>query len=357
MIYCRQCGKELNDNATFCTDCGAPVQSASPYAAPTPAYPMMPAPYPQSTHITFANSYLGIVMLAVLLFISLIAGTAASSMFVSPMNLLNILQTFLYSGLLALAVSLTARSKGPDLSVGSTITLSGILVAKTVTLSGSLIAGLLLALVICAAIGALNGVLTVYLKLPAIVVTAVMFFVVWSVCRMVSGSQVLFLKSGELQAMSHSFVIPVLLLLVCFGGVFVLIARTKLGVPLAGREKDKSFVYVLAYLVSGVLSALAGLLLMARLQVVVPYLGYDKLIFAIFVAGCAMSSRLFDSRYLPAVIAIGAALIWSVISNVLNILSIDAYIQLMVNGIIAIAFAAIAFVNWRNTRKLSPGIN
>ncbi len=43
MKFCNMCGKEIADNAAFCSDCGAPV---TPVQTPTTEVPTQPAPQP-----------------------------------------------------------------------------------------------------------------------------------------------------------------------------------------------------------------------------------------------------------------------------------------------------------------------
>ena len=44
-MYCKNCGAEIADGSTFCTQCGAPVQQAQPQAQPQP----QPQPQPVYT--------------------------------------------------------------------------------------------------------------------------------------------------------------------------------------------------------------------------------------------------------------------------------------------------------------------
>lgn len=34
MVYCSKCGKQMDDSATFCSGCGAPLQNQINYAVP-----------------------------------------------------------------------------------------------------------------------------------------------------------------------------------------------------------------------------------------------------------------------------------------------------------------------------------
>jgi len=90
--------------------------------------------------------------------------------------------------------------------------------------------------------------------------------------------------------------------------------------------------------------------------VVVSWTGLNYEIFAVFVFGCVASSRVLDNRFSPAVIALAATLLWGMISNVLNLLDIGAYIQQFITLLIAAAFVVIAVVNILAARKAPPGM-
>lgn len=71
MVFCKHCGTTLADGATFCTNCGAPVEQAPQqgyvppqqsygyaqqpnYAAPQPGYGYAPQPAPQPSGLSVA---------------------------------------------------------------------------------------------------------------------------------------------------------------------------------------------------------------------------------------------------------------------------------------------------------------
>lgn len=348
MIYCKYCGNELNESATFCTECGAQVQAGEAGYAQTAAYSAAPH------RCTFLNSFLSLILFALLLFALLLLGLLSSPYFLLPQNLGNIIRYFAILLPLALAAVLTTRAKGPDLSVGSMMLLSAIIIAKTTAESGSWATGLLLAVAICAALGAVNGALTVYARLPALAVTGAMFIVVWLLSRALT-SEVIPVQNQFLSSIT-SFGFGILLFcVICFAAAFLLIALTRLGTPMIHRERKKEFIHMLAYIVSGVFAALAGLLMLSRIQAASPMIGYSYIILVIFVSGCVASSRLFDNRFVPAVIALVAVLLWSLMNNVLVLLSVSAYTQLIISVVIAAAFGVAALINWAAARKAPAG--
>lgn len=358
MNNCSHCGKELNDNAAFCTDCGVSVNQPQQAVYAPMAYNVAPPYAPTAyntptTHHTFLNSYLGIILFAMLFFIFLLTGLIASPHFLVFQNLSNVLRSAVIMLPLALSAALTTRAKGVDLSVGSVMALSSIIIAKTIESSGSWVTGLLIALAVCAAIGAANGALTVYLKLPALAVTAVMYFIVYGICRLMA-SMPIRATNDSLNALSNSTLGTLVFCVLCVAAAFILIMLTPLGKPMIGREKKKEPSYMLAYIVGAVFASFAGLLFVSRVQMALPSLGYNYAIFAAFVAGCIASSRLLDNRYTPAVIALAATLIWSIMINVLTLLSIDSYTQLIFIVLITAVFVALAITNWATARKTFP---
>lgn len=352
MIYCRQCGTQLNDNSTFCTSCGAPVQQP-PYTQaaynPAPAYAPQAYTRPATQH-TVLNSYLGIILLSVAFMTFLFTGVGTNSHFLDLMNISNFMNTFAFMLPLALAAALTTRARGADLSAGSVMLLSQMIIAKTIESSGSWVVGLLIALLACAVIGTVNGFLSVYLKLPALAVTGVMFFVVYGITRLITVMPIL-VSDFTLAAFSRGSVGMLIFSLLILAAAFMLNMLTSLKTPMFGREKKKEISHFLVYIVGSVLAAFSGLLLLSRLQMAIPYVGYDYVIFTLFVSGCIASSRLLDNPYAPIPVALAAALTWCIKNNVLLLLAVDMYTQLIISILLTAIFGALAIINWTASRK------
>lgn len=197
---------------------------------------------------SFVDSYLGLVVMGAVLVIILMVGSL-SEVFFLPMNLHNVFLQFAPYAAIAFAVILTTRAKGPDFSLGSIMAFSGIVIAQSIDGFGS-IGGLFLALVICAVIGLINGVLTVYLRIPAIVVTVIMSAIVRIMTMTLSGGAMLPLHLESLDIT----IAAVMLLVVCFAAAFLLICFSKLGIPLRERDSkprpiNKYVVATLVYLI------------------------------------------------------------------------------------------------------------
>lgn len=447
MVYCMQCGKELNDDAVFCTECGnrlAPIDSPEPVqiqasaaasdtVMPQPAYmqtdePMkaahmeMPepacdpvmsesaqpsltneaqpfafapmAPPPMASHTeappvphnplpyrgvfpeaepmepasskanarnrkaiasmhssgprvyTFLNTWLGLILIFVLLGATAILGVV-TPMFFEYTNLMNVLKQCGIYALIAMAVVLSTRARGIDLSIGPMMGMSAAIIAQTMLMGSPLLNGVLLAAAAALVLGLINGFAAAYLKVPAVIVTLVSGIVVGGVnMALTQGQMLAVMFSGTVQVYGSESPIGILVLL---GAVFViaylynLLSRT--GRPMFNREKEHALIsYIFAYVASAEIAAAAGFVLLVRLQTAMPTLGTGYEAYIVFVFASLMASRAFDNRFIPVLIALVPAVIWGVLTNIFGLWGVIAYYQPVVYGGLALVFLLAAFV-------------
>ncbi len=350
MANCTRCGKPLRDDDTFCSGCSAPVRQPAqmpvkPLTSSVSYTPEGSLPIEQ----TVLHGYSGPVLLF-MAFITFLFTGLENMYFTTPGNFSTMIHWFAYLMPLGLSAAITTRAKGLDFSVVSLMTLSPLIIAKTMEGSGSWVVGLLLALAACAAVGAINGALTVYFKLPALAVTAVMYLIVWLICSLISSVPI---KASHYALSQLSQIAPGMLifLFLCFAAVFTLIMLTPLGTPLFGRKRKKESSHMLAYIVSSVLGALSGLILLAYRQEATPYLAHANIILIGLVSGCTVSSLLFDNRFAPAPIALAATAVYIMAMNVLTMSGIHVVMQMLILTLLAGIFIALGIANWRATRN------
>ncbi len=377
MSYCNQCGKEMDEDMSFCVFCGAPVPTAraaeSRPAVPEVTYAAPSSPAPQLAYNTappvysappaygisapaaprpsnFVSSYLIIVVLAGFFVITLGTGIILTSNFVMPQNLLNVFRQICIFGPVAFAMTITARAKGPDISIGSMMALSSIIIALTFrSFGGSLILSGLISIVLCGAVGLLNGVLTTYLRIPAVITTLLTSILIQGVCLMLAGGGLIQANYPILQYIAVGTIggLPVgaiVLLLVAFIAAFLMILLTKLGVPMHKREKKSERSYMFAYMASAIIASLTGLFLLARTGGAHASFGSGYEPYLLTVFACVTGSRILDNRVAPAIFAIAPAIFFAILSNLMNLLAADYYTQLIVNGVIALIFIVIAYI-------------
>jgi len=247
-----------------------------------------------------------------------------------------------FYGALAFAVALTARAKGPDLSLDSVVIFSSIIMAQSINNSGSWFGGLMLAIIICGVIGAINGLLTVFLKIPAIIVTIVISAITSYIGYVLTEGRpilVAFPWFGE------TTIGALIVLAVTFFIAFLLNKMTKIGVPMKSRSRKVEFSYMLAYVASAVIAAIASFYMLSRMRSVQPTTGSRNEIFILFVFACVFSSRTLDNAILSIIYAAAPTLAWGILSNVLIILDCNTFIIGIITGVITLAFLIIAYIS------------
>ena len=312
---------------------------------------------PGKQKITFANSYLSIILLAVIFLLLLVLG-ALNVVFFSGPNLLNVFRQFAMIGTMGFAVTLSIRAKGPDLSIPSVMALSSIIIAQTFSNSGSLFVSIIIAVFIAMIIGCINGALTVFARIPAIFSTLITGIVIHFVCYQLTGRQPIYVQDNTIKTFATATVsgIPLgalALVIVSFLAVFLLILFTKLGVPTYQRTKKPTTIGFLAYIISACLAAIAGFFMLSRVGAAFPNISSGYGLYILFVFGCIASTRLIDNRYAPALYAFAPPLVWVFFINIMNLTGVASYWQIIANVMITLPFLIIAFINWYGQYKKS----
>ncbi len=215
-------------------------------------------------------------------------------------------------------------------------------------------AGTAVALAVGAIVGLINGIGTALLRIPSFMMTLGMSSVVFGVALYLSGGVPVYgLPESFGQTFGYGYFLgvpaPVLMVLVAIAVVYVLLEWTRYGrhlyaiggnpraATLSGVRTER--VTILAFVLSGVLSALSGVLLTARLGTGESSIGTTfplESIAACVIAGAALTGGV--GRTL-AVVA-GTFLI-VMVQNGMNLMQIGAYAQTMVVG--ALLIFAMAF--------------
>ena len=259
-----------------------------------------------------------------------------------------------------------------DLSVGKIASLCGILsgmmmvyyhINPWVALATALICGLIF--------GAINGLIITKLRLNSMVATIGMQGVygginlVLTKGKAITGipEEIYFLGKGNLGPIPMPFIFCIGVLIV----VLFLVKKTKTGryiyaignsreaAKILGINVDK--IRVMLYSVVGLISALAGILYVARLGSSQSAIGENwpmNSIASSVIGGIALTGGIGN----PAGALIGAAII-SIIQNMIVLLGVNVYWQSAVSGfvvVIAISFSSIsAILAERRARKIKVG--
>ena len=277
-------------------------------------------------------------------------------------NLLTIsLQTSMIA-ITAIGMTFTLITAGVDLSVGGVAALSGALAAGLATRNGlGTYPAILLALSIGALIGALNGAMIVWGRIPPFVATLASMAVargltlVYTQGKPISGldAQFTFL-SGKI----GSIPVPLLILVVVAIAAFVSLHRSVFGTyvfAIGGGEETSRLAGIQpgkvkfgVYIISALCASLTGILLTARLWSAQPNsaVGLELDAIAASVLGGASLSGGAGS----VIGAVAGSFIIGVLSNGLNLLEVQSYNQQVIKGLVFIAAVMMDYLLKRRWR-------
>ncbi len=279
-------------------------------------------------------------------------------------NFLNLLRQASFNGLIAFGMTCVILSDGIDLSVGSTFALSAIICAELIV--GGVPTGLamLISLVVGTALGVISGVLVTKGRLQPFIATLITMTAYRGLSMIITdgkpisrlvasieteGGQFLFkavgkgnLEFGPEKNPWFSIPIPVIILLVALAIFWFVLHKTTFGrkiyatgsnakcANLVGVNTSKTKIAV--YAISGFMAALAGLIMISRLDSAQPTLGDGFELDAI--AAVALGGTSMSGGRGKIIGTFAGVLIIAVLNNGLNILGVGSYYQEVIKAIV-----------------------
>lgn len=290
---------------------------------------------------------IGLIGLAVII-------TIINQDFLSFNNIMNLLRQVSINGLIAFGMTLVILTGGIDLSVGSTLAFSSVMMADLLLKGTNPVLAILLACLIGMIMGAINGAIITYGKIEPFICTL-------ATMTIFRGLTMVFTNGNPISNISDSFLfqvfgkgyilgipVPVVTMLIAFIIVFIVLSKTSLGKKIyavGGSEKvskvigiSSAKIKIFVYSMSGLLASLAGTILASRLNSVSPQVGQSyelDAIAAVVLGGTSLSGG--KGRISGTLIG---ALIIGVLNNGLNLLGVSSFYQLIVKGVV-ILFAVL----------------
>ncbi len=302
----------------------------------------------------------GFVPVAVTLVILAALGAFAPSFF-RLNNLMNVLVQASTLGVLAVGMTFVMVGGGIDLSISANVALSAVLGAIVMRNGAGPLPGGIIMLSAALAIGALNGVAVAYLGMIPFVVTLATMTVTMGACIWLTSSIGVAVPDAfadPLLGRPLGLPIPVLVLAAVVVAGSVVLSSTILGrwiyaVGINSRAArvgrvPVSRVVASTYLASGSLAGITAVMLTARLGSASANMGNDGVVLDV-ISSCVVGGV---SIYGGAGKALGAALgaiFITVLSNSLNLMGVSFYFNLIIKGLVIIAFVAIETAS-RRTR-------
>ncbi|PRX97268.1 ABC transporter permease [Allonocardiopsis opalescens] len=289
------------------------------------------------------------------LIVLVVALSLATDSFLTLNNLDNLARQMSIYAIIAMGQLLVILTRGIDLSVGSVVGLSGVIAAITVfETSGGLpvVWAVVLALLVSAAVGAVNGLLVAVLKMPPFIVTLGFMGIARGLTLLLSGGRTVqplpeefsAIANGSILGITNLFWVTLVVLVVLsfalhrtvWGRYVYAVGSSPESARLAGVPVNA--VQISVFTLSGLLAGVAGVLLASRLSNGVPTAGTSYELDAI--AACVIGgASLFGARG-TALGAFLGALIVGILNNGGTLLGIDPfYLQIAIGALILVAVA------------------
>ncbi|XWX05470.1 ribose ABC transporter permease [Aggregatilineales bacterium SYSU G02658] len=308
----------------------------------------------------FVQNY-GLLLSLLLLCVVL---TLSTDRFLTTSNLLNVLRQAAINGVIAMGMMMVILTRGIDLSVGSvlafaTVVACDLMMRSDLPLIGTLgsMGAVLTAMVIGAAMGGINGLLVSIVQIPPFIATLGMMTLARGAALVYTGGRPItglgdlgegfrYLGSGVVLEVP----VPIFVMFGVFLGGYALLNHTPLGryVYSLGNNEEAAFlsglpvrgVKIFVYVMSGMLAALAGVILAGRLNSAQPTAGasfeFDA-IAAVIVGGTSFTGGVGTVWGT----FIGVLLI-AVVNNALNLMNVSAFYQDITKGLV-IALALLLY--------------
>jgi ribose transport system permease protein len=281
----------------------------------------------------------------------------ATPHFLTADNMVVVLRQAALQFLMAAGLTLVVLTGGIDLSVGAVLGLAACVGAALIA-KGWVVLGILGALGVGLACGALNGAMVAYVGIPAFIATYGMLWVAHGLGYVFMKGEVIHGFPEAFRTLGAGFLgavpVPVLVAAGLLAALHVVLHLTRFGRalygiggnPLAARliGIPTRRVLVTVYALSGALSAFAGLVVIARVNAADSGTGEELLLTAI-AAVCLGGTSLFGGVGGIVGTAIGS-LILALVVNGMNMLSIATFWQAFAMGAIVI-LAVLADVSFK----------
>lgn len=225
------------------------------------------------------NSLLPIVVMFLLV---LIGFGVTTDRFWSTVNLTNILRQGAPLVIIAVGATFVLVSAGIDLSIGSVVSFTGVVTALALKSGISPVVVLPGMLCVAAAVGAANGFLIAYQRLPSFIVTLGTLSILTGIAQLITRGFSIPIKTADwFISMGQGRIlgvlpVPVFIALIVMGIGWTVLNRTPYGLRIRGIGSNEesvrrsgaplNFLIMSVYMLSSVMAAIGGLIIAMRLQ-------------------------------------------------------------------------------------------
>ncbi|WP_456238400.1 ABC transporter permease [Priestia abyssalis] len=272
-----------------------------------------------------------------------------SPAFLNANNLLNVVRQISFIGIVAMGVTMIIITTGIDLSSGSVIALVSVVVASYAHPGDSLFVAIAIGLGIGALCGFINGAVSAKGKIPPFIATLGMMTAARGLALLYSDGRpipnlsdsFMFLGKGEIAGIPFPIIVFIVMGIISH----LLLSKTKFGkytYAIGGNEQAARICginvdryKIMIYTYAGLLAAIAGMMLTARISVGQPSMGVMFELDAIAAAVIGGTSLAGGVGTIAGTMI--GALIIGVLNNGLDLLGVSSYWQQILKGAIIVS--------------------
>jgi ribose/xylose/arabinose/galactoside ABC-type transport system permease subunit len=306
----------------------------------------------------FMKKY-GILFVLILMIVLL---SIVSPTFRTINNAVSILQQISTNGVLALGMVFVITAGGIDLSIGSLLALTSVIIGRVLNSDGSLLTAISLSIAMCAFFGFLNGYLTAKFNMFPFVVTLSTQLVIRGAAYIIARGKTVtllnvhFRKIG-LGRLGQLVPYSVLILLGVAVIAYILLHWTRFGryiYAVGGNIHAATasgvnvlWIRIFSFVIMGVCAGISGVILTSRINAAQPNIGMGYETDAI--AACVIGGTSFAGGVSTIPGTIIGIIIIGIIYNGMNLLKIDSYYQTVAKGVLIIGAVMLdMFINKRH---------
>ena len=285
-------------------------------------------------------------MILVALFLIILALSIFTTTFLTTDNILSVMRQISVDSVLAFGMALVLIIGCIDLSVGSVLALSGCVCVTLIEGGMPTEAAVIITLVFGAACGGINGLLATFTTIPSFIITLATQQCFRGAAYLMTNGKSIMCYDEKFSSIGTGYFGPIpilaIVIVICLVLLSILLNRTKFGRGMYAIGGNKSaavyagikvkFITTMVFVFTGVMSAIAGIMLAARVYSAQPTsgAGYEgNAIAATVLGGVSFSGGLGTAGG----VMIGV-LILGFMNNGLNMLHVTSYWQIIVKGLL-----------------------
>lgn len=263
-------------------------------------------------------------------------------------NLFNVARSISISAILAAGMTFVIITTGIDLSVGSTIAVSGCIAVLAAQQGLNPLLAILLGMVIGALIGLINGFLIAYCNLAAFIVTLGTMTFMRGLAYTITGGLPIVDNGLNFRALGNGYLfhvpIPFIVMIIVYVVMWIILDKTKYGshVYAVGGNAEAARlaginvkgVLLSVYVIAGLCAGLAGCIFAARVVSAQPTAGDGYEMDAIAAAVLGGTSLMGGKGKIPGTLI--GAIIFGVLTTGLVLMNVPFFTQQLVKGIVII---------------------